>query len=73
MASEVRLQGIACVLGDYGMASRIQGTASRHAARTGLKIEIKEEKHLPWVRDPRVKSSGRKLQERGQNMAHSQR
>lgn len=61
MVPEVRLQGLARVLGDYGMASRIEGTASRHAARTGLKIEIKEEKCPPWVRDLGVKCLDKKF------------
>lgn len=44
-----------CALGDYGMVSRIQRTASSCAARTRLKIETKGSKGTPWVRDPRVK------------------
>lgn len=63
MASEVRLQGVACVLGDYRGDSRIQRMASRHAVRTVLKIETKGRKCPPWVRDLGVKSSGKKFQE----------
>ena len=41
MTLEVRLQGVAGVLGDYGMGSRIQEMASRHEVRTVLKTETK--------------------------------
>lgn len=43
-----------CVLGHYGIACRIQGAASRHAVRTGVKMETKGEKCPSWIRDPGV-------------------